>query len=753
MTITSGFFNSENHDRLYDAEQVSSIFDGIILDGVYQGVGDAFQVVPNEETNDSVIVKTGRAWFDHTWILNDSDFSIVLDPPNSALSRIDAIVLDIDRRKEVRKNSIIYVSGNYSTAPVYPTLTKSDLHNQYPLCYITVPAGSSTIISASNIENKVGSSDCPIVTGVLEVMKSDIFVQQMNSKFNEWFSGIKDLLDSNTALKLQNQIDNLQSSQNSQDIKINRLNAKVFSFSDGRDLGSFVSSEQHEKISNGDFSDFIAGDYWTIGGVKYYIVGFDSFYNLGDSDGSNKISEHHILLSPGEYIQTDAVDETFKVANYYSPDGDEMPWGLLYKFSRDKLENFTKAYSIPASKYIKVSSNSENKILSAFGKENVLSVPQPIPTDSQNFEVVWSKVIVPYDFQIGIKNYTSGYYSIASGGDKVQWVISNDSDFHLISSSLAIPTGLSTDDVNQYLGLSMVYDGDFESSVGVVSGASVKYYPSYLANPLFMPYYKNLIDDLASNFYNTIITGFNSTTSIRSSHFSDFGLGNFYAHGNYETMSSQGHTYSTHPGSSPWIFALNDECYDVLAPIFGGSNDDSAYSNIGGLRKANATGHILNTNFPSKSAMTGTTTATIDSRPTTFPSMKDSNSDFLYMSPEKIMAGGYSYLASNTYLGKDSVGTDSADFSDDATNYLDSYNDSTYIDTMKLYYDGGGFTISKEDSNNTTLREKGSWIFNASDYSAIYDVLCTEFKQISNAFDHIRIERGITNAVGLFAIK
>ena len=34
MAVTSGFFNSVNHDRLYDAEQLSSIFDGIIIDGV-----------------------------------------------------------------------------------------------------------------------------------------------------------------------------------------------------------------------------------------------------------------------------------------------------------------------------------------------------------------------------------------------------------------------------------------------------------------------------------------------------------------------------------------------------------------------------------------------------------------------------------------------------------------------------------------------------------------------------------------------
>ena len=46
MTVSSGFFNSVNHDRLYDAEQVSSIFDGIIEDGVCESIGEAFMVKP-----------------------------------------------------------------------------------------------------------------------------------------------------------------------------------------------------------------------------------------------------------------------------------------------------------------------------------------------------------------------------------------------------------------------------------------------------------------------------------------------------------------------------------------------------------------------------------------------------------------------------------------------------------------------------------------------------------------------------------
>ena len=44
MSVTSGFFDSINGDRKYNAEQMSSIFDGIVTDGVFQNIGEAFRV-------------------------------------------------------------------------------------------------------------------------------------------------------------------------------------------------------------------------------------------------------------------------------------------------------------------------------------------------------------------------------------------------------------------------------------------------------------------------------------------------------------------------------------------------------------------------------------------------------------------------------------------------------------------------------------------------------------------------------------
>ena len=53
MSVTFGFYNSKEGDRRYDAIQMSSIFDGIIQDGILQHVGTAMVVKESEALNGS----------------------------------------------------------------------------------------------------------------------------------------------------------------------------------------------------------------------------------------------------------------------------------------------------------------------------------------------------------------------------------------------------------------------------------------------------------------------------------------------------------------------------------------------------------------------------------------------------------------------------------------------------------------------------------------------------------------------------
>lgn len=249
MAFTFGFYNSLNHDRRYNSIQISMIFDGIIRDGIYASLGDKF-VVKTSEEDDTVIVGSGRGWFDHTWNYNDTDLPLPGPQTEILLDRWDAVILDINSNENHRENSIIWVSGTPSSNPVKPVMVNTLEHKQYPLAYIYRKANTPKI-KQENIENTVGTSECPFVTGILDQISIDdlllqwkdqwaqfiltyeksaedwqqeqkddfnafysMFKTQMNDfeqasgkEFSEWFAGIQAILSGNVAGNLQNEID------------------------------------------------------------------------------------------------------------------------------------------------------------------------------------------------------------------------------------------------------------------------------------------------------------------------------------------------------------------------------------------------------------------------------------------------------------------------------------------------------------------------------------------------------------------
>lgn len=186
MALTYGFFNSREGDRRYSAKQFGSIFDGVIEDGVFMKIGGKMMVKASGD-GFQVNVETGRAWFDHTWTLNDSIYALLLPEPEVLLDKYVAVCLQVDERNEARRNSLILVPGTPSTNPTYPSLVNSDLIHQHPLAYCRVRAGA-TYITQADIVNTVGTSACPFVTGAVQNMNIDDLVARWESQYTQWFN-------------------------------------------------------------------------------------------------------------------------------------------------------------------------------------------------------------------------------------------------------------------------------------------------------------------------------------------------------------------------------------------------------------------------------------------------------------------------------------------------------------------------------------------------------------------------------------
>lgn len=202
--FSSGFFNSLNGDRRYDGEQISSLFDGLISDGVFANVGEQFAVVPSSGMN--VLVKTGRAWFNHTWSLNDTWMTLTVDAPDPLRSRIDSVVLEVNHDLMVRENSIKIVKGSPASSPVPPTMLHTDVINQYRLANITVDKDTTTI-TTSHIQVTVGMIETPFVTAPIQSVDVSVLFQQWEGQFQEWFDHVKDQLSGDVAANLQKQVD------------------------------------------------------------------------------------------------------------------------------------------------------------------------------------------------------------------------------------------------------------------------------------------------------------------------------------------------------------------------------------------------------------------------------------------------------------------------------------------------------------------------------------------------------------------
>lgn len=204
MAVTYGFYNSLNKDRMYNAEQMSSIFNGIITDGVFSTVGDALMTVAGSGMQ--VIVKTGRAWFNSTWTLNDAQLPLDVPTADVSLTRIDAVILEVNSAVATRANSIKILKGTPSANPAKPTLSATETNHQYALAYITVGAGV-TSITAANIEINVGKSTCPFITSVLQQTDITDLFNQWEAEFTAWFENVQSQLSGDVAANLQRQID------------------------------------------------------------------------------------------------------------------------------------------------------------------------------------------------------------------------------------------------------------------------------------------------------------------------------------------------------------------------------------------------------------------------------------------------------------------------------------------------------------------------------------------------------------------
>lgn len=311
MAVTYGFYNSLNKDRVYNAEQMSAIFDGVITDGVFASIAD--HMMPVAGIGLQVIVKPGKCWFNHTWTLNDAELPLTIATADVSLTRIDAIVVEINSAASTRANSIKVVKGTPSANPTKPTMLATETLHQYALGYVKVTPGM-TSVTADKIEVNVGKSTCPFVTSILQQTDITDLFNQWDAEFNAWFENVQSQLSGDIAANLQRQIDEnwantLKSTTKTRlGLEANAVPDDAFQLLAPILNQDFLNFRYNtiKKSENWVAPDNIAGNTINVllagggggGGGGYYAK--SKAYNGGGGGGSGFIEVQKVVITPGQ---------------------------------------------------------------------------------------------------------------------------------------------------------------------------------------------------------------------------------------------------------------------------------------------------------------------------------------------------------------------------------------------------------------------------------------------------------------------
>lgn len=230
MAWSSGFFNSVNGDRMYNAQQMSEIFNGLITDGVYESVGKKLAVQPNNGM--TIQINAGRGWFGGRWVNNDSEYLFTLDEPDVLLNRYCAVCVRTDINEASRTAEPYFKYSDFATNPIKPTMERSETVKEYCLAYVYIRAGAAAITAADIEDTRANTELCGWVTGLIKQLDTDTLWAQWQAQwenfmseadtnndtwqteqraaFLDWYNSLVEYLDADVETKLTNDILQLQ---------------------------------------------------------------------------------------------------------------------------------------------------------------------------------------------------------------------------------------------------------------------------------------------------------------------------------------------------------------------------------------------------------------------------------------------------------------------------------------------------------------------------------------------------------------
>lgn len=213
MAITYGFFNSLDGDRVYNADQMSEYFQGLISNGVCQNYGAAM-VVTADGSGMTVSVGSGRAYINSKWIKLDNSEELTITNSHVTLNRYTAVCVHLDAGN--RLIELLTIDGTPATNPTRPIITNTSTDIYLVLAYVYVGAGVTSIDQSNVTDARSNTSVCGWVSGLIDQVDTEtLFLQwetvynaavadmqawelETKTQFDAWFDSLTEELNINT---------------------------------------------------------------------------------------------------------------------------------------------------------------------------------------------------------------------------------------------------------------------------------------------------------------------------------------------------------------------------------------------------------------------------------------------------------------------------------------------------------------------------------------------------------------------------
>jgi hypothetical protein len=166
MSELSGFFNSNNDDRIYDATDFAQYFGLLASNGIFYTTATNLQVTVVSGMD--VSAAAGSAWINGYCYTNTDAFDLTLATADGAKPRIDRVVVRWDIA--ARAINLAVLTGAAASTPAPPALTRTTSLYELCLADILVPAGAVNIPAGNVTDDRLNASLCGLVNSLVSAV-------------------------------------------------------------------------------------------------------------------------------------------------------------------------------------------------------------------------------------------------------------------------------------------------------------------------------------------------------------------------------------------------------------------------------------------------------------------------------------------------------------------------------------------------------------------------------------------------------